>query len=132
MAWLTVPNGDSDKLSAAIDAAVQRRIASGEFSAQDVKNISERELALIPKDLAVPPHLLEKLRRLCQLWEVDIRDANITSHRKVIGPFIVAAKKMIYPLIRFALKDLIREQRDFNAEVISTIAELANAAHKKS
>lgn len=131
MTWITLPQGDSSAFAQTIDASVAGRIKAGAFSEQDVKNIQNRILELIPKDLDLPPNQLEKLRRLCQLWEVDIRSAQISSHRKVIGPAIVAFKKMLFPLIRFVLKDFIREQRDFNAQVISFVAELANESQRK-
>ena len=131
MGWITVPNSDSSAFEAAIERSLDQRIQSGTFSIQDVKNIRDRELDLIPKDLELNNELLLKLRRLCQLWQVDIRTAEISSHRPIIGPIIVGVKKVLFPMIRFALKDLIREQRDFNAEVISYLATLSQQQSDK-
>lgn len=132
MTWVTIPQGDSESLANTVEATIQGRIKAGAFSENDVRNIKNRALELIPKDLDLPPLQLEKLRRLCQLWEVDIRASEITSHRKFIGPIIVSFKKLLFPLIRFVLKDFIREQRDFNAQVISFVAELANESQRKN
>ena len=117
---------DADKLSSLIEQRCAERIQSNEVYERDVANIRERKLDLIPKNFDVDPIKLEKLRRLCQLWEVDIRVGEITSHRKFIGPIIVQVKKILFPIIRFILKDLIREQRDFNAASIQLFAELCN------
>ena len=69
---------------------------------------------------------LDKLRRLCQLWDVDLRCSGITSHRPVLGPFIVAMKKLFYPFLRVFLKDALQQQRDFNAAAVSLLADLAS------
>ena len=123
---LEIPLQDTDKLSSLIEERCAARIAANEVYESDVANIRDRKLDLIPKNLYVDPMKLEKLRRLCQLWEVDIRVGEITSHRKIIGPIIVQVKKILFPIIRFILKDLIREQRDFNAASIQLFAELCN------
>ena len=75
---------------------------------------------------------LEKLRRLCQLWEVNLKPAEITSHRKVIGPLIVAVKKLVYPILKVLLKETIKQQRDFNAAAVALIADLANESENQS
>ena len=125
--WCKIPLASGDEtIIADMEARCVERIANTKLSEQDVQNIRNRKLDLIPKHLMVDPVKLEKLRRLCQLWEVDIRVGEITSHRKFIGPVIVQAKKILFPVIRFILKDLIREQRDFNSASISLFAEICN------
>ncbi len=48
-----------------------------------------------------------------------------TSHRKYAGPVIVAAKKLIYPILRAFFKDTLHQQRSFNAGSIALMAELS-------
>jgi hypothetical protein len=124
--WCKLPPNIDPSILLEIETSASKRMIEKNFTAQDVLNISNRQLDLIPKNLSLSPERLEKLRRLCQLWEVDIRLGEITSHRKIIGPVIVAVKKVMFPIIRFMLKDLIREQRDFNSAAIRLFADLCN------
>ena len=109
-----------------VEQSAISRMSDQAITFQDVQNIKNRQLDLIPKDLEISSERLEKLRRLCQLWEVDIHMGELKSHRKIIGRVIVGIKKLIFPIIRFMLKDLIREQRDFNAASIRLFADLCN------
>ena len=124
--WFTI-TGESDSVfSAALDEKVQSRIAAGEYSAADVSYISKMNLHLTSGSLDVSDKTLEKLRRLCQLWDVSLKNREITSHRKVIGPVIVGVKKMLFPILQVLLKDFIRQQRAFNAAAVDAIADAAN------
>ena len=76
--------------------------------------------------LQVSNDQLEKLRRLCQVWDVDIRPGEITSHRPIIGRVIVAGKKLLFPVIRALLKNYLSQQREFNAAAISLLADLCS------
>jgi hypothetical protein len=123
--WLTVAGKSDGDLEAVLAQEVASKIAAGRYTVDNVAYISKVHLNLEPGYLQVSDKTLEKLRRLCQLWDVDIRATNITSHRKVIGPLIVAAKKIVYPLLKVFLKDFIRQQRSFNAAVIALLAEVS-------
>ena len=127
--WCKIPLPDGEKKANAVIQACAKRINDTRLTTQDVENIQSRQMDVIPKSLSLDPIRLEKLRRLCQLWEVDIRIGEITSHRKYIGPVIVKAKQLMFPVMRFMLKDLIREQRDFNSASIQLMASLCNEAH---
>lgn len=124
--WCSAPIKNSNELLAEVDSKVNKLLSITGSTNLDVQNIRNRKLDLIPKNFQVDYHKLESLRRLCQLWEVDIRVSEITSHRKMIGPLIVRAKKILFPVVKFFLKDLIREQRDFNASVIQLCAQICN------
>lgn len=117
---------DCEALAEDLSRRKERRIAGGEFTQQDVLNIRNRPLDFLSKNLEMSPERLEMLRKLCQLWDVDIRPAMISSHRKVLGPIVVRVKKLLFPLVRFFLKDLIREQRAFNAAVITILSDICN------
>lgn len=70
---------------------------------------------------------LEALRRLCQIWDVDLKQPAITSHRKFIGPIIVAAKRIVFPILRTFMRDTLRQQRDFNAQAIALLMQLCQS-----
>lgn len=122
--WIT---GAADgSLEEKIEALVQQRISKGEYKSEDARYIEKLPVSIVGGALAVDDRVLEKLRRLCQLWDVEMKPVKITSHRKVIGPFIVFAKKLIFPLLKVFLKEPLRQQRDFNAAAIALLAELSN------
>jgi hypothetical protein len=125
-AWIYLGSESKQDLEAELDAKVQARMDQGDFSDHNVKYIAKVKLDLTEGGLRLPEKRLEKLRRLCQLWDVDIRVREISSHRKIIGPLIVAVKKLVYPVLRVFLRDYIRQQRSFNAGVIALLAELSN------
>lgn len=124
--WILYTSVDCEALAEDLSRRKERRIAGGEFTQQDVLNIRNRPLDFLSKNLEMSPERLEMLRKLCQLWDVDIRPAMISSHRKVLGPIVVRVKKLLFPLVRFFLKDLIREQRAFNAAVITILSDICN------
>lgn len=130
--WLTVCGERAPELEARLLERVEGRIASGEYSWHDAAYISKMHLQASGGRLQVTDKTLEKLRRLCQLWDVEIRTKEISSHRKFVGPVIVAAKRALYPVLRIFLKDFIRQQRSFNAQVISLLTDLANDKQVRS
>ena len=124
--WIKVLGAEDPALESSLCSAVSKKIESGEFTQKDIDYISKLERPLLPGELSVSTSRLEKIRRLCQLWDVDLKVPQIESHRKIVGPVIVAAKKMMIPVLRVIFKDMIRQQRDFNAAAIKLFAELSN------
>jgi len=123
--WLQVCGDEDADLAGRLTELVQKKIAGGEFSVDEMRRVQQLDMSPVREDLNVPVETLEKLRRLCQLWDVDLRARRISSHRRILGPVIVALKKLAYPVLRVFLRDFIRQQRDFNAACISLLAELA-------
>ena len=123
--WLSAGALDGAALEARASAAVAARVAEGRFKRTDVEYISRLNLPVVEGALNISDRQLEKLRRLCQLADVDLVPARISSHRPYIGPVIVAAKKVLFSILKVLLKDTLRKQRDFNAAVISYLAESA-------
>lgn len=124
--WLTVPTGIDTGLQRLVEERVRDKVASGEYTADDIYYVANVELGLCKGELLLPDKQLERLRRLCQLWDVDLRAAEITSHRKIIGPIVVAVKKLLHPILRAFFKETLKQQRDFNAAVIAYLADLSN------
>ena len=125
-AWLVWQGSEQQQLSAELDNLVEQKIKSGLYHQDELGRIRKLSLALSDGSLDVSEETLEKLRRLCQLWDIDLRPFGVSSHRKIIGPLIVFAKKLVTPILRIFLKDMIRQQRDFNAAAIALLAELSN------
>ncbi len=124
--WLIVTGSGDPELAKTLKERVEAQIAAKHYTSNDVKYISMLKLALCNGDLVVNDEVLEQLRRLCQLWNIKLKPQNITSHRKFIGPFIVAFKKVFFAILSVLLKDVIREQRTFNANVVALLATAVN------
>jgi hypothetical protein len=127
-AWLTLPGSvgvTSEALASEITAAVSDKIARGTYSAGEVVGIAGHRLRSLDPRARLSEARLEQVRTLCRLWEVDLRATAITSHRPLIGPCIVAAKKLLVPFIRLVLGNTLRQQREFNAATLALLIDLA-------
>ncbi len=129
--WLEIGGKADPKLAQKLSESVREKIQRGEFLDKDVRYVSDLSRPLISETLNVSDQRLQKLRTLCQLWDVDIKGTNITSHRKYVGPIIVAFKRALLPIVKVLLKDTINQQRDFNAASISLLTDLANEIDRK-
>jgi hypothetical protein len=65
----------------------------------------------------------EVFRRCCVTWQVD-REAPITSHRTLVGPALVAVKRIVRRLLRFQTEAQLSRQRDFNWNLLLVLREL--------
>lgn len=122
--WLRIAGAvDSDRAKN-IFGQVEAKVAAGEFSWDEVAYVSKVTMSASAGALHLNEEQLEKIRRACQLWDVDIRLKEITSHRPVIGPIIVQLKRLIYPILQAFLKDFVRQQRSFNAAVLAMLVDV--------
>lgn len=130
--WLVVMGRPELELSRSLTANVKERIARREFTWQQVRDIAhyptmpQLDFESYDKNVALTLNRaeLDQLRHLCRIWDIELRPERIESHRKFIGPFIVLGKKLFARVMRVLLKDLIKQQREFNAAVITLIAKL--------
>ena len=126
-AWITVCGNREPELSGEVESRVLQRIEKKEFTSDNVYYVSKVDLRPVKGQLDISDSELEKLRAMCSLWSIELRPAAITSHRKLIGPLIVAAKRLIFPIVRVFMRDALRQQSSFNAATIALMAELATA-----
>lgn len=129
--WLAVLGEEDRELAERCGSRVSAARDRGDFTIEDQKYIDSLRLDAVADRLDVSDEILERLRRMCQCWNVELRSGEITSHRKFVGPLIVAGKRLVYPLLRALLRDTLREQRRFNAEALSLLAELASSSTRK-
>lgn len=128
--WLQIKGNPVPALESQIEEIVAYKISIGAFSQRDVNYLSKLSRPVLSDKILVTGERLEKLRTMCQAWDIDFRPVQITSHRKFVGKLIVAIKKGIQPVIRALLKDTIAQQRNFNASVIIAVTDLANEVEK--
>jgi hypothetical protein len=124
--WIKVAGVNDALLEGELEQKVGTAMRAGKYSQGDVAYIAGMNLNISAGRLEVSDHTLHQLRCLCQLWDVDIRPREIKSHRRLVGPIIVALKRMLYPALRVFLRDFIRQQRSFNAGVVALLGDLSN------
>ncbi|MCI5065081.1 hypothetical protein MRY87_05105 [bacterium] len=115
----------AERLEARLDGRVRALMGEGAFSEGDILFVKSFRLPAGSGSLQVSQELLERLRNAAQIWDVSLKPQTITSHRPVVGPLIVAAKRLVFPIIALFLKDTLRQQRDFNAAVLRCLVEIS-------
>lgn len=109
-----------------IKERVSAQIKKGKYTKEDVEYVKNLDLFPLKDASNLDNEMLERLRRISEVWEVKLGYDEITSHRPVVGKLIVAVKKLIFPLVSLVLKKPLEQQRRFNAEVVSLLAKLAS------
>jgi hypothetical protein len=129
--WVSVSGSPDAELARTLFEKIEALRASGKFSEADQAHIAKLSFSVTRDGFSATPERVELLRRLCQIYSADIRPQAPTSHRKIIGPFIVLVKKMLQPLINAVFGPALRNQREFNANVVSLLTDLCNDGAKR-
>jgi hypothetical protein len=124
---LLMTNGSWDTEALEQDARrlVARFIDTRDLTTDEIAYIAAVDLRATSDVSRLDNAQLEKLRRMCQLWDIQLRPSSISSHRRFIGPVIVGFKRLLFSAIGVLLKDMIRQQREFNGAAIAAITALA-------
>ena len=126
--WISIAGEPSQDVRDALARRVADLRAAGKFSEADERHIAQLSFSVTRDGFTATPERVELLRRLCQIYSADIRPQAPTSHRKIIGPFIVLGKRMLQPVINAVFGPALRNQREFNASVVSLLTDLSNDA----
>jgi hypothetical protein len=126
--WIRVGGTPSPELSTQLESKVSVLRQREDFPPNHEEDIRKLVLSTASGEFVTSPDRLARLRRLCQIYGVRIRPETITSHRKIIGPVIVAVKKVLFRVVEGLLGKTIKHQRDFNAEVVALLTDLCNEA----
>lgn len=124
--WITAFGAPSPNLARDLSDKVDSLAAAGRFTTKDITYISKLARPVLSGRFSAPAERLNRLRRLCQTWDIEIKPAEIKSHRPIIGPVIVALKRLIFPMLKILLKDFVKSQREFNAATIMLLSEMCN------
>jgi hypothetical protein len=109
-------------LATRAEARLASSLAAGHIRATDVGYLREYQLSLLQHTATLSDRDLEIMRALTASWDLSPRIRQHTSHRPVIGRFIVLAKRVLFPIIRAALKEELAQQRAFNGALIEYLA----------
>jgi hypothetical protein len=123
--WLSAPTTDARSIASLMHERTKQRINNGQFSDHDVAYINALQVGTAKSAISLNGEQLEKLRQLCQLWDIALHPRQIESHRPFVGPVIVKVKRLVFRLLQVLLKDLIRQQRAFNAATIASFLAFA-------
>ncbi|MEY4668470.1 MAG: hypothetical protein RL518_1169 [Pseudomonadota bacterium] len=124
--WIFVAGESNKEVSNALAQRVADLRAAGKFSEDDERHIARLSFSVTRDGFVATPERVELLRRLCQIYSADVRPPAPTSHRRIIGPFIVFGKRMLQPVINAVFGPALRQQREFNANVVSLLTDLCN------
>lgn len=129
--WIVVIGEEAKDLAFLCAERKQTRVSSKEYSEDDIKYIAK--LSFLPSLTGgeISDERLRQLKRLSECWDVELRLGEITSHRRFIGPIIVGVKKLLFPMLKSMLSETMKQQRRFNAEVISVLTDLSKPSSKK-
>ena len=98
---------------------IQRRVLekkqAGIYSDEEIQRITELKQDLSPKKNERYSEMNLHLRKLHHNWDVAASAAIITSHRKILGPFMVALKKLGFRTLLFFGSAFFTRQTEYNA-----------------
>lgn len=124
--WFSVGGFDCDELGSSIKSRLADTVTEGVMPKDEVERVANLSTSISSGSFVVSPKRLELLRGLCHLYSAGIRAEKITSHRRVLGPVIVAFKQALFRVLSVLLGPSFQFQRDFNAGVIRLLSDLCN------
>ncbi|MBI5199059.1 MAG: hypothetical protein HZA09_03480 [Nitrospirae bacterium] len=98
-----------------IKERVSEKIEKGVYNPEEIGNVSKRKL-----DILLDLEIGDSFRRFHYLygnWDIT-KEFQITSHRPIIGPFIVLVKKFVRFFVRIYSKPIFQKQAGFNRDLI--------------
>jgi SAM-dependent methyltransferase len=113
---------DVGRLMEEIKDRVRQRRASGFYSEDEVRRVTQMELEVTELVVGFGSEIEQHLAELNDRWDTT-EDPQITSHRKGVGGLIVAAKQALRALTRPYIGLVLSRQVEFN----STLLHLLNA-----
>ncbi len=123
---LPIPGGE--QVAERVRERVRDRLARGVLDPREIERVTAAPVRTFAGGDSAAS---EFFRRCCVTWEVD-RPAPITSHRKFVGPILVAVKNLTRRALRFQNEVPLSRQRDFNWNLLLVLRELLEARERES
>ena len=108
---------DAARLMEEIKERVRERRASGFYSEDEVRRITQMEIELTESAPTFHDELEEHLERVNDGWDTAAEPV-ITSHRKGIGAVIVGAKRLLRRVTRPYITMILARQVEFNSSIL--------------
>jgi hypothetical protein len=120
---LLAKNSHWAHLDSAVESAHLRNIETHCYTLEECQSVRERSTQLVPTGFELGARDSELLRALAVFSNTELRPpAQITSHRRFIGPIIVFIKKLSWPLVQLHLKETVIGIREFHSLTLTVIA----------
>jgi hypothetical protein len=129
--WLSVCGEVDAELEARAAARLAELQVRGQCAIAEQEHVQGLTLGPAQEGFATSPYRLELLRRLCQIYSVDVKEREISSHRRIVGPLIVGVKKLLFKVVKVLLGPTFKHQRDFNAVTVSLLIDLCNESRSR-
>lgn len=132
---LRAPGGDARSLDDRVRAALsERRRTIRDYPAEEIVSISQLDRRLFPDGFEISDDVSTRFRALAALSRCELRPPReIRSHRRFIGPLIVRAKRLLYPLVALQFKESFKALQELNSWSIANQAaltvEIARSGH---
>lgn len=102
----------------------ERLSTSEHYQAEEVLEIQKLSRKLFPLGYELDQQDTDAFRALCRLSQIDLRPvAAITSHRRIIGPVIVAMKKISRPFVLLIMRNILEGIQEFASWVVFLLAQ---------
>ncbi len=90
---------------------------------EEIEEVSTLSRRLFPVGLELDFRTLERFRALASFSQFQLLPhTQITSHRRFLGPIIVALKRLSWPILQVHLRKSFEGQQEFNARVVEALA----------
>ena len=121
---LNAPAGLADALEAEVTRRLQARLAShASYSLAETETVTLMPHHFIAASAALSDKECERLRELAILSRCGLRYLEpIHSHRKIVGPIIVAGKKLLWKLLYAQLRKQFDAMEEFNGAMVENLA----------
>lgn len=126
--WVAIGGIDDVALADSLTAGVKQWADSSRMPLNEPERVSQFDTNIVRGSLVLSPHRLELLRTLCHVYSAGVRSEKISSHRPILGPAIIFAKKILFRIVSPLLGPSFKHQREFNAGVIKLLGDLCNEA----
>jgi SAM-dependent methyltransferase len=108
---------DVEQLMEEIRERVRQKKASGFYSEEEVRRIAEMELEVTDALPTFRSEIEHHLAALNDAWDT-LAEPEVTSHRPVVGPAIVALKRLLHRATRPYLQLILERQVRFNTTLL--------------
>lgn len=118
---------DPQALEMRVSASLaQRQQTMPDYPQEEIDHISQLDRRLFPSGFELNEELTTRFRALSALSRCELRPLHqIKSHRPLIGPLIVKAKRLLFPLVAVHFKESFKALQEFNSWSVANQAALA-------
>jgi len=122
---MSVKSLDSLQLMQRAEEALKQRVAADpHYTFQEIDEVERCSKQLFARDFPLSEEATERFRYLARFAQFELRPTFLRSHRPIIGPVIVTAKRIAWRVLSALLKDAVRGQQLYNYAVIRNLATL--------